>query len=72
MIRTVTGSDGNNPVFDGAARGIIFGALTAILVFADNKLDWLTEEDVSVLTPIIVAIAFFLGGLWDRYVAPKI
>ena len=42
MLRKVTGSEGANPVQDGSARGLIAGAGTALLAFANNKSDLLT------------------------------
>ena len=70
-MRTVTGST-NNPVQDGATRGVIAGALTALLVFVSDKVDWLSDGDVATLTPFIVGVAFLLGGLFDRLAKPRL
>lgn len=71
MRDKLTGSTGN-AVQDGTVRGMIAGAMTGILALANNKLDWLTDADVVVLAPVVVFAAFFLAGLWDKFVAPRL
>ncbi len=70
-IRTVTGST-DTPVQDGTTRGMLFAALVAVLAFVSNKTDWLTSDDLTILTPVLVFLSFFLAGLFDRYVKPRL
>ena len=70
-MQGLTGSTGNS-FQDGSVRGIIFGALTSLLAFTESKVDWFTEGDILVLAPFLVALTYVLGGLFDRYVKPKL
>ena len=69
ILAKATGSTGN-AVQDGATRGIIATALIALLVFVSGKADWLNDGDVATLSPIVTFIAFFIGGLYDRFLRP--
>ncbi len=68
--------DGSNsgviPARDGAARGLIAAGLTAVLAFANSKVDWLTDGDVVTLAPVVVGVAFIIGGLYDGFVRPRL
>ena len=67
-----TGSTATNAIADGTTRGIIAGALAGILAFLQVEFDLLSAEGVAALAPVIIFAAFFLAGLWDRFVAPKL
>ncbi len=69
-IETVTGSTGN-AIQDGAARGIIAGALTAVMVVIADRTAILTTEDVASLAPLVIALSYLFFGLYDRYVRPS-
>ena len=60
------------PVIDGGVRGAIFGILMALLVFANDKTEWLTDQDVITLTPVLVGLSFLVGGAYDAFVRPRI
>ena len=66
----VTGSTGTNPIQDGAVRGIIAGAISAILIFISDKTDILTDGDIVTLAPVVVAVAMLRVGVFDRYLRP--
>ena len=60
------------PVIDGGIRGVIAGALTAILAFLQIEFDLISEEGALVLAPVITLAAFVIGGLYDRFVRPRL
>jgi hypothetical protein len=68
----LTGSSQRDPVQDGATRGVIAGALTGILAFIQVEFDVISSDGVAALAGVVVFAAFALGGLWDRFIAPKL
>lgn len=70
-MKRLSGSAGN-PVQDSSARGLIAAALTGLLAFAGDKSGWFSDQDLLNLTPFLVFVSFVLGGLFDRYVRPRL
>ena len=68
VLRTVTGSTGGNtPVRDGAARGGLLAAITAVFtLMADRGVLGLTLADVGTITPAIVFVTAAAWGVIDR------
>ncbi len=69
-IKTVTGSSGN-AIQDAAARGIIAGAITAVMVVVSDRSTILTAEDVATLMPLVIALSYLCFGIYDRYLRPS-
>lgn len=51
---------------------MIAAAMTALLAFAADKTDLLTDADVGTLAPVVVLVAFVAGGAYDKFVRPRL
>lgn len=60
------------PVQDATARGLIAAALIGVLTFLQVEYNLFSEEGSAALVPVAVFVAFFLGGLYDRFVRPRL
>lgn len=58
----------NSPVQDATVRGLIAAALAGILTFLQVEFNLFSEEGAAALVPVVVFVAFLLGGLYDRYI----
>lgn len=72
MLKTVTGSIGENPVNDGAKRGGLFTvAWVAINIFA-RKTGLLDSRDLGDISLALPFVCFFIAGLWDRFAKQRL
>lgn len=71
MIRTVTGSTTDQPVQDATFRGALAALLVGIVGVLDERLN-LTPEETQLAMTAATFLAFFLGGLFDRFVKSRL
>ena len=67
-----TGSTATNPLGDSGARAIIWMVLNGVLVFLVVEYDIVSAEGLAALETVVIGVSHFLGGLWDRFMAPKL
>lgn len=71
-LTRATGSTTTNPLGDSGARAIIWMVLNGALVFLVVEYDVVSAEGLAALETVVIGVSHFLGGLWDRFVAPKV
>jgi hypothetical protein len=71
-IARVTGSTGGNAIQDSGARAVIAAALGGILTFIQIEFDLLSADGVAALVPVTLFMAFILGGLYDKFLKPRL
>lgn len=71
MMRKITGTGGETPIWDGTMRGAMFSALSALLLVFRDELG-VSDADAVALSPVLVWVSFVIGGLWDRFIGPRI
>ena len=63
MLEKATGSSGN-PISDGLTRASWVAAVQAGVAFSVVRWDWLTTEELAILT---IPITFFAVAAWGLY-----
>ena len=71
-LARITGSTGLNPLTDSAARGLIAAALAGILAFVQSEWAPISDQGVNDLAPVILFVAFILGGLFDKFLKGRL
>lgn len=71
MMERATGATGN-PIQDGITRGGWVSVVQAFVAFTVLRWDWLTAEELALLSVPIVFAAVALWGVWDRWIRPRL
>lgn len=64
MIDRVTGTT-SNPVRDGLTRAGWVAAVQAVVAFSVVRWEWLTTEELAILTIPITFVAVAMWGIYD-------
>ncbi|KKK48849.1 hypothetical protein LCGC14_3141010 [marine sediment metagenome] len=64
MLENATGTSGN-PIQDGLTRAGWVAAVQAVLAFSVVRWEWLTTEELAILTIPITFIAVAAWGVYD-------
>ena len=71
MPSRLTGTTGK-PISDSLSRGLVVAAIQGIAAFIAVRTDWLTSEDLVLLTPAITLLAFITWGAYDRWLRKQL
>ena len=71
MLRTASGSTGN-ALQDGLTRGAWLLAVNAFVAFTVMRWEWLTTNELAMLSGPIQFVALVLAGAFDHYIKPRL
>ncbi len=71
VAERVTGST-NSPFTDGSTRAMFWLLMTGIVNFIAIEVVDISIEGLGALNTIIIAVSYFLGGIFDALIKPML